>query len=662
MPFFRLKRSFTSGELDSILDARVDLDRYKTGCKQLRNMYILPQGPVRRRSGMKFVADFSAIFTAVGGFQDVKIVEFSFDETQSYCIILVEGVTTERIYFAYNTGLIADPVTPTNPYYITTADSWSDATCDTTDTDETVTMDDTSRVRVGAAVTGTGIPADTVVVEVTDSTTIELNNAATATNADVSLSFSYDWGFDVSEMYFAQSGDIIFITQANQKPLELKRLGHDDWKIEEAYFTDQPEDWDDTNGWPTKVSFFEQRSVFASNGTKKRTLWFSESGNLYSFAVSSPQVESDACTFTLGSGQQNKIQWLSSARNLLVGTLGDEFAVSGQGSPLSYSSISATRQTNQGGETLPPIMVGPATLFIERLGRSVVEFIYDYTYDSYKATDITMLAPHFTREYSITDWAFQQTPNGIVWCVRSDGVLLGLTYQREHKVVGWHMHTTDGTFLSVASTPNSTNREDDVWFMVKRTINGSDKYYLEKFAPEFNADDTTEAYFLDSFLEYDGVSTSTISGLGHLEGETVSILADGAVQADKVVASGQITLDTAATQAVVGLAYTSTLQIYPLDIELKDGTTLGRTKRITNLTVLLDNSLGMKMGREQDGLEEQPFRVPADLTGTAVPLFSGPKKCIFPEGFEEQENVFVVQEQPLPLTVLGTVEEIEIYS
>jgi hypothetical protein len=661
MGVYRLKRSFTAGELDSILAARVDLDRYKTGCKQMRNMYIIPQGPARRRSGLEFLADFSAIFTAVGGFQDVKVIPFVFSETQTYCIILVEGVTTERIYFAYNTGLIADPVTPANPYYITTADSWADATCDTTNTDETVTMDDTSRVRVGAAVTGTGIPADTVVVEVTDSTTIELNNAATATNANVTLSFSYDWTFDISDMYFAQSGDIIFIAQSGQKPLELKRLDHDDWRIEEAYFTSMPSDWSDTNGWPTKVSFFEQRSVYAANTLKKRTLWFSKSADIYDFGVSPTLVESDACTFTLGSGQQNKIQWLSSARNLLVGTLGDEFAVSGQGSPLSYSSISATRQTNQGGEILPPIMIGPATLFLERLGRSVVEFIYDYTYDSYKATDITMLAPHFTRDYSITDWAFQQTPNGIVWCVRSDGTLLGLTYQREHKVVGWHMHTTDGTFLSVACTPNPTNREDDVWFMVKRTIGGADKYYLEKFAPEFNADDTTDAYFLDSFLEYDGVSTSTISGLGHLEGETVGILGDGAVQANKIVSSGAITLDRAVTKAVVGLNYTSTLEIYPLDLELNDGTTLGRNVRTTKIDVMLDKSLGMKLGDAADNLEEVPFRDPGDLTGVAVPLFSGIKEHPFVEGYAEESSIFVVQEQPLPLTVLAIIDKLEVY-
>ena len=256
---------------------------------------------------------------------------------------------------------------------------------------------------------------------------------------------------------------------------------------------------------------------------------------------------------------------------------------------------------------------------------------------------------------------YQQSPDSILWCVREDGVLAGLTYLRSEEVVAWHRHILGGSFgsgnavvESVASISGAIN-EDELWVIVKRTINGATKRYVECFADfEFDETTSTSFRFLDSHLTYDGSATTTLSGLSHLEGQTVSILADGSAHPDKTVSSGAITLDRSVTKAVVGLAYNSVLQTMRIEGGAAEGTSQGKTKRISKVVLRLFETVGVKVGPSLSNLEAIPFRTTSSPMGSPVEtLLAGDKEIEFNDDFNSDGFIFVKQDQPLPCSVLA---------
>ena len=664
MSFRRFKSSFTSGLVSPLITSRWDNERYKNGCFTLKNMHVLTQGPARRRSGFQFIYDLSSL-----GIDDSvrpRAVPFVFSETQAYVLFFYKHTGGAiRVVFGTETGLVEDSGSPGDPY-----------------------------------------------------------------------AFEFTGTLDLDEMHYAQSADILYITQPTRMPIEFKRLAADNWSANEVSVTTPPfiinktnitltpsgatgtitltasaslftaayvdqkmklnsgivhittytdathvtgdvvedlssadatsqwyaQEWSAAFGYPRFVGFFEQRLFYASNTSRPQTIWFSQSGDYYDFSVSSPVVASDACTFTLDSGTQNKIQWVKSSRQLIIGTLGDEWSVGGSGyEPLSFSSIQAHSHTNHGGEALTALRIGPVILFLERLGRKVEQLVYDFNSDSYTSVDLSVLAPDLTDNYTIIDWTYQQTPNGIVWSVRDDGELLGLTFKREHDVVGWHEHDTQGEFISCSSIPGAV--EDDLWVIVKRTIGGTDKYFIEKKAPEFLSDDVLDSYFLDSFLVYEGVAADTISGLDHLEGMKIDVLGEGMVFSGLTVTNGEVTLSIEVEKAVAGLSYTSELVPVPQEYEMKSGSSFTRIRRTDHIDVLLHQSLGLVVGRydSEEGevaTEEVPFRSPADAVNAAVPLSDNIIRVALNSGADRSTRLFVRQTQPLPLTVLGLVDEV----
>jgi len=596
----RLKRNFTAGELSPLLSARINNERFKNGCVTLLNMLVKPQGPVTRRPGLGFIYDLTSLLD--GHFPDEKprMVPFEFNEVESYALV----------FYRYS----ADEIT------------W------------------TTRFVVGY---GDGLVADDV-------------------NPTEPFVYEIAGDFDIDTFAYSQSGDILYIAQSGRIVLEVKRVTRNSWTVTEMAIIDQPSDWNATDGFPEIVSFYEQRIVFGANQSRPQTLWFSKSGDFYDFGKATPDpLASDSIVLTLDSGTLNKIRWMSSARNLLVGTLGDEWSIfGGSYEPLSYKNPRAIRHTNNGSQSLKPLMIGQVTIFLERFGTTVNQFVFDYNSDAYDVVDLSVLAPHLTEVNTITEWGYQQTPGGVIWCVRDDGNMIALTFKREHKVTGWHRHDTQGKFMTMASVPGSV--QDDVWAVIERDISGVRKWYIEKMKPEFRGDDLTEAYFCDSHISAEfEEAVSEVSGLAHLEGMKVTALADGAVVPDQVVTQGKIQLQMPAKKIVVGLHYESIVEPTMGDVPMKDGTILGRIQRVTKLDIILVNSLGFEYGtiHSEDGefMEEEPFRKPGDLTGQSVPIFSGTKEVDFMEGYDEMTRVLVRQKQPLPLTVVGLVDTFEAY-
>jgi hypothetical protein len=520
----------------------------------------------------------------------------------------------------------------------------------------------------------------------------------------------------------------------------------------------------DTTGHPSCVTFFEQRLVFAATINNPQTVYFSKSGDYENMDanIGGTIADDDAIIYTIASNQVNAIRFMTATRTLIIGTAGGEFAVSGGGADnaITPTNILIKKQSNHGAANIDAISVGNATLFLQRARRKIRELAFNFDVDGYVAPDMTILAEHITKG-GLTQVAYQQEPNQIIYATREDGELVGLTYQREQQVTAWHRHIfggrfgiatitvsdyanianktkitltkSDGTTVDFESTTgtagtnefktetsnNTTatnlknainahtnftatvssavvtitetaheatgyltiksfdktrltatsegkavvesvaviptdDKEYQTWVIIKRTVNGATKRYVEYLNElDFDETDNTSFNFLDSALSYSGSAVTNLSGLSHLEGQVVSILADGATHPNKTVSSGAITLDRSAKDVKIGLAFTSLLQTMRLDAGSQDGTSQGKTKRIYDITVRMYETIGIEVGPDLSEMERIPFRTSANLMDEGIPPFTGDKEVEFRGNYETDGFIYVRQTQPLPFTILS---------
>jgi len=591
----------------------------------------------------------------------------------------------------------------------------------------------------------------------------------------------------------------------------------------------------DTTGHPSCVSFFEQRLVFAGTTDEPQTLYFSKSGD-YENMTTGTNAD-DAMVYTIASNQVNKIRYLKAVRTLLIGTTGGEFTVSADGTDAAVTptNIQIRRQSSFGAANVDAQPAGNAILFLQRAKRKIRELAYNYDTDGYIAPDLCILNETVT-DSGVNEMAYQQAPDSILWAVRDDGVLSGLTYQRTDNVVAWHRHLIGGkadttkniiqqeiSFTANTTVVNGTNNtitlsshglstndpvyyyaaanpitgitsgrlyyviasdsntiklassaansaagtaisltgpstastqyiyqgvnissnviysaahgfktgdkifydnigtaigglsenveynvsrvdddqfklysdsklinvvsltsahsseqtdnilqntkvesvatisgdlnEDELWIISQRWVNGAVRRYVECFS-NFDFDETApeDFKFVDSHLSYSGVAVSSLSGLDHLEGETVSILADGATHAKKTVSDGSISLDRASRKVTVGLAYNSVLQTMRIEggAGQLEGTAQGKIKRISKIVLRLFETVGAKVGPSLDNLETVPFRTTSGAMDLPVSTFiAGDKEVEFSDDYNTDGFIFVKQDQALPLTVLA---------
>lgn len=420
-------------------------------------------------------------------------------------------------------------------------------------------------------------------------------------------------------------------------------------------------------GYPSKVTFFRERLTLAM-GIK---LFFSVSGDFENFAAKDDAgnvVDDRAIQITIASDQTNTVQWLMPTQALLIGTAGCEFACQENTSTQAFAPGNAKieQQTSEGSRAAKPVRVGFSTLFVQRSGRKLKEMAYSFQQNGYISSDMTVLSEHIT--YSgITSMAWHQEPYVCMWAARTDGQLVGFTFNKEQDVLGWHRHVLGGSYNgsnavveSVVTIPAPDKSRDDLWMIVKRTINGTTKRYIEYLEHEYRDGDLqSSAFYVDAGLTYSGTAAKTISGLNHLEGQTVSVLANGAAHPDVVVTSGTITLQVSATVAQIGLGYISDLQTNRIEAGAGDGgTSQGKTKRITKLVVRFYNTLGAKFGPNSSMLDEIQFRSSANPMDNAPPLFTGDKLVEWPNGYDFDGYILIRQYQPLPMTVVALMPQV----
>ena len=656
--------NFTGGELSPRLDGRNDLQKYATGCKTLENMIIFPHGSAARRSGTQFVAEVK------DSTKETRLIPFEFSTTQTYILefgnqyirffkdngqILSSGSPYEisspyleaelfDIKFAQSADImyICHPNHPAKKLSRTGHTSWSLTSVDFTDGPY---MDDnisSTTISTSAHTVGTGRT-------LTASSTTGINDNTGFQTTDVGRLIRFRDGY----------GKITARTSTTVVTIEI---------IEDMGSSSSSTNWSlgafsETTGHPSCVTFFEQRLVFAATLSQPQTIFFSKSGDYENMDENrgGTIADDDAIIYTIASNQVNAIRFMTATRTLIIGTAGGEFAVSGGGTDIAITptNILIKKQSNNGAANVDALAVGNATLFLQRARRKLRELAYNFDVDGYVAPDLTILAEHIS-EGGFKQLSYQQEPNQIIWCVRNDGQLVGLTYQREQQVVAWHRHIFGGVFgsgnavcESVATIPTDDS-EYQTYVIIKRTINGSTKRYVE-FIHQYDFDETddTSFNFLDSQLSYSGSAVTTLGGLSHLEGQTVSVLADGATHPDVTVSSGQITLARSATKVKVGLPYTSLLQTMRIDAGAQNGTSQSKTKRIYEITARLYESIGIEVGPDLNNMERIPFRSSANAMNSGISVFTGDKEIEFRGNYETDGFIFVRQTQPLPLTVLS---------
>ena len=420
--------------------------------------------------------------------------------------------------------------------------------------------------------------------------------------------------------------------------------------------------WSSVRGWPSQVAFFRERLVFASG----QKIDMSVAADYENFADrdESGQVVADmAIAIEVSSDQVNKIEWLAASDGLLIGTAGGEFVAQEvtTDQPLGPDNVKIVPQSSYGSKSVIPVLVGESVLFVQRSGQKLRELVFDFANNGYKSSDLTVLSEHITYG-GLVDICYQQEPHSIVWCVRSDGELLGFTFNREQDVLGWHRHPLggDGIVECVETIPSPFGDQDDLWMIVRRTIDGQTKRYIEYLWPDFvDNSDIEDAFCVDCGLTYDSTPVSTISGLDHLEGKIVSILADGAAHPNRTVESGSVTLQRASSVVHVGLPYLSLLQTMRPEAGAGDGTAQGKTKRINKMVIRFLATVGAKAGPDVDHLDEIQFRSGSALMDAPVPLFTGDKIMEWPGGYDFDGYMIVEQDQPLPMTVVALMPQLQ---
>ncbi len=419
--------------------------------------------------------------------------------------------------------------------------------------------------------------------------------------------------------------------------------------------------WSDTTGYPRTVVFHEQRLVFAGSVTQPQTIWLSATQDFENFQPDNLLYkgsvdDTTSITVTIAEYKPQPILWLASQKILIFGTPNAVHSLNGGANGITPTSIQTKTEVNIGSSNLSPILTNNNVLFIERLGRSVRSIGYDFAIDGYRASDLSLLAPHITRDSNLAELQFQNTPSGILWGRLDDGSLISCTYLPEQEVVGWARHPMTGTDVEVESMaviPATTH--DEVYLIVKRTINGATKRYIEYLVREFDGGDKEDAFFVDCGLTYDGSAATTISGLSHLEGETVTILADGYAVPDQEVQSGQIVLDIAASKVHIGYGYSSILETNYIEGGSAYGSAQAQIARIVEVAIRVFETLGLKTGYDSTSLTTVEFRKPGDPMDTSPPLFTGDKIINSKHGFDRNYKVYVKQDQPLPATILGLI-------
>jgi len=745
-----IQNNFNGGEVSPLVYGRPDLDKYGTGLKTCLNFIPLLQGPAERRPGTKHIVEVSDSSKAT------RLVRFEFSTEQAYILEFgdlyvrfikdrgqiesggspVELVTTyaEADLFELQFSQSADVLYVTHPDYPPRKiERASDTSWSITD----ITFIDGPYFNINTETTTLGLSGTSGSVTVTASAVTGINNDTGFQTTDVGRLIRWeDAAGNWTYLTITAHTSTTVVTATIDGPNASATTATTEWRLGI---------WSETTGYPATSTFHQNRLCFAGATDTPQRADLSVTGDFENFAPTDPDgtvTDDKGATTTLSADTVNAIRWMADdEKGLVVGTVGGEWVIrpDDNGGRLTPNNIQATRSSAFGSANLRPARVGRALVFVQNSLRKIRELAYVFEDDGFRAPDMTLIAEHITRT-GVVQMAYQGEPQSIVWICLTDGTLVGMTYDRDQKILGFHRHvvggysdaynTTQAKVESVAVIPNAEGTADELYLIVNRYINGGTKRYIEYMKPFW--DDTNnqeDAFFVDSGLTLDSPSTITgitqanpgvvtsashpfsdgaiiritgvtgmtevngkvykvankttntfelndrddnninttnftayqtggevrervtsISGLSHLEGQTVSICSEGAAGGTATVSSGAITV-TETSKAHVGLAYNSDLQTLRYEVGAANGTAQGKLQRIHRLIIRFYQTLGGKVGQTFSDLNPLVFRKGGDSMDTAVPLFDGDVEVEWDAEYSSEALICVRQDQPLPMTV-----------
>lgn len=648
-----IKTNFTAGEISPRLMGRIDVNRYFNGARILENFIVMPHGGCIARPGTRFVCEVKDNTKAV------KLIPFEFSEDESYVLEFGDSY----IRFFSNDGQVVNSTQ--NITNITQA-----ATAVVTCAGHGYTNGQHVWLRSvggmtevnGRRFTVANATANTFELSGENSTSYGAYTSGGTVASVYEISSPYGPN-EIFELQVAQSADVMYIVHRNITPRKLTRTAHTNWTLSAPAFTSIT--FAAVGDRPGAVAFHEERLWFGGTDNETQTAWASKSGSYEDFTIGANP--DDALKYTISTDQVNSIRWMSAGKILTIGTIGAEFNVSSDdnNAAITPDNVKISRETTYGSATFRPIRLGNSVLFVQRAKRKFREFAYNFEQDGYLGSDLTILSEHILRE-GVKDLAYQQEPDGNIWFARQDGQLVALTYQKDQQVFGWSRSILGGTSAiveSVAVIPDET--QDQLWLSVKRTINGSTKRYIEYMTPPFYG--TTEAekklaVQVDSSLTYNGTPVDTVSGLNHLIGQEIAILADGKVKPRQTVpATGKITINEECGIITIGVPFTPKVRTVNFEPGNPLGTAQGKTARISHVSFRFYQTLGGWFGygtADDDGdMQELTFDDDGVTMDQSPAIYSGDKRAPFPKGYTTSPWVQYEQRDPLPACILAVMPE-----
>lgn len=424
-------------------------------------------------------------------------------------------------------------------------------------------------------------------------------------------------------------------------------------------------------GFPRAICWHQLRLMFGGTKRAPLSVFGSVVDDFQNFRLGSDA--DDAISFTISSRESSPIQWMCPQKKVIViGTASGELQLGGEDDTqaMGPTNVESHNESSHGSAHVQAMLVGEVIMFIQRQGKKIREYSFDFTKDGWMGPDLTILANHIAGPGSrFIEFCFQQQPDATLWLPISSGnYLAGMTYEREQNVVGWHRHTTyAGVFESCANVFGGTG-SDEVWLAVHRNINGIDKRYIERFQPDHRTavemEDKLNFWYLDCAVRRTFASPTTlITGLSHLEGHTVSVMVDGAAQPDRRVVGGQITLENRGSNVLVGLAYNSVAKPQKFNLNSRDGTIIGRPARVHRACFRLYKSLGLEFSSngEWDQWTQVEFRKDGDPMDESPPMFTGDKVIAVDGPYQPAGELWFRNAGPFPLNILAVVPEFDFH-
>lgn len=691
MPVLRgIKRYFTGGEVTPIIASRDDLAKYASACSVMENFIPQIHGTARFRPGFRFIAELPG---------KARLVDFAFNTQVKDTYVLC--MTEDKVFFIQDDGVVlgddGQPYTIDNPYsyeesldivhaqsadvvYMAQKDNpprklqrrghkdwmFSDinfgfklgkvtgltgAWHPGKDPDSQGAAQDYTSEYAVCAVDDKGNQSDKVVVAIKNTR----HNSNWIAGDHITLSWTAVPDADSYNIYRAEGGYFGFIGISNGTTFDDQNIQADTADTPPSFYNP----FENGNN-PAVVTLHQQRLVFGGSDKKPQTWYASRVGDFENFNKSRPLQDDDMLEFTLASGSIDQIKWITSFGDLLIGTAGAEhLAKGGESQSITPASIYVRVQSAWGSGELQPLVIGNSILHVQRQGAKVRDLFYDYASDGYAGNDLSLLAAHMFEDHDMLSWTYQKEPDSIIWVVRDDGQLLALTYLKEHQIWGWTRHVTDGKFLQVVSVPS--DQGDVVYALVEREIKGVKRYYVERLENYwFERYGIENAFYVDSGLSLtvaEDQTISSVSGLDHLEGKTVSGLIDGNAVVGLEVKNGKVDLPRAASKMVhIGLGYEGTLVPLPYEIEAQRGTSQGQPKGLGNINIRVYQSLGGKISGDEVVYDELLYN--QEVWGDPLPPVTGDMPVAPSVSFSTSATIHIKQDLPLPMNILSIAAEV----